>query len=207
MSKENKDYKAVGEYYTKKQETEFVMCHYLNQNLPLSLKRSGYFFEINCGNQYDTHDLILIRILPNREKKLITKIEYEIGDKQIEWDLELPRFPIWQALNLVTRKKYGENFSLFIKSSLTFHSLFAVDCRNNFVQNLVGKTPEVLDHSLEFETNDEFYRIYWDEVEKNLYVDNPEKKILKNNNICISENDPKWKEFYSFLYRRFINQK
>jgi len=207
MSKENKDYKAVGEYYSKKQESEFLMCHYLNQNLPLALRRKGYFFEVNVGNQYDTHDLILVQILPNREKRKIIDIEYEIGDKQIEWDFELPKFPIWKALNLATRKKYGENFSLFIKSSLTYNSLFAIDCRDNFVQNLVGKNPEKLEHSLDFETDDEFYRIYWDDVAKNLYVDDKETKQLKNNNICICENDARWQNFYKFLYRRFLNKK
>ena len=199
----NKDYKAVGEYYTKKHETEFIMCHFLNQNLPQKLKLTGYFFEVDAGNQYDTHDLILVRIFPNREKRIILRIEYEIGDKQAYWDLELPRHK-WQALNLVTRKKYGKNFELFIKSSPTYNSLFAIDCRDNFVQNLVGADPEILDHSLEFETNDEFFRIYWGDVEANQYVDQPDDKILKNNSICISENDPKWRIFYSFLWRRFL---
>lgn len=199
----NKDYKAVNDYYSKKQETEFIMCHLLNQNMPYKLKLIGYFFEVCVGNQYDTHDFILVRILPNRDKIQIMRIEYEIGDKQVEWNLELPRHK-WQALNLVTRKIYGKNFELFIKSSPTYNSLFAIDCRNNFVQNLVGANPEILDHSLEFETNKEFFRIYWDDVEKNLYVDNPKEKILKNNSICISENDPKWTEFYSFLWRRYL---
>jgi hypothetical protein len=175
--------------------------------MPLQLKLNGYFFEINVGNQYDTHDIVLVRILPNRVKEIIIRIEFEIGDKQLEWDNELPKFPIWQAINLVTRKKYGENFELFIKASLTLNSLFAIDCRDNFVQNLVGKNPETLKHSLGFETNDEFYRIYWDDVDKHKYIDIPEKKILKNNNICISENDPKWKIFYSFIWRRFLNKK
>lgn len=205
MSKDNKDYKAVGELYDQKQETEFLMCHYLNQNLPLSLKRSGYFFEVNVGNQYNKHDLFLIKILPNREVKFITKIEYEYGANQEEWDLELPRLK-WQALNLMTRKKYGENFSLFIKSSPTFNSIFAIDCRNNFVQNLVGANPEIIKHNLGFNTDDEAFRIYWDDVDKNLYIDDKEKRILNNNNICISENDPKWKIFYSFLWRRFLNE-
>ena len=206
MSKENKDYKAVGKFYDKEQESEFLMCHRLNENLPLSLKRNGYFFMVNTGNQYNTHDLVLVKILPSRQVEIIVKIEYEIGAKQIEWDELLPR-DSWQALNLSTRKKYGENFDLFIKSSLTLNSLFAIDCRGNFVQNLVGKNPETLKHNLGFETDDQFYRIYWEDVDKNLYVDNKEKKILNNNNICISENDSQWKIFYSFLWRRFINPK
>lgn len=206
MSKANKDYKAVGKYYDEKQETEFIMCHYLNQNMPLSLKRNGYFFEVNIGNQYDTHDIILVRILPNREKKILIRIEFEFGANQDLWNLEIPRYK-WEALNLMTRKKYGENFDLFIKSSLTFNSIFAIDCRNNFVQKLVGDNPEITPHSLTFETDDEVYRLYWKYVDDNLYVDDKEKRTLNNNNICISENDPQWKIFYSFLWRRFLNTK
>ena len=183
MGTEDKDHKAVAEYYDEKQETEFEMCHKLNEKMPRFLRILGYFFEINCGNQYDTHDFNLIQIPPNRIKSnpLVT-IEFEHGATQFEWDNKLPK-DRWQALNLLTRKKYSENFGLFIKSSPTFNSIFAIDCRNNFVQNLVGKKPETLAHSLPFKTNDQFYRIYWKDVDKHLFVDDKENRILNNNNI------------------------
>lgn len=207
MGRENKNYSAVNQLYSEKQETEFLICHYLNQNMPLKMKKDGFFFEVNSGNQYDTHDLNLIKISPDRIKsEPIITIEYEYGANQNEWDLTIPRHK-WQALNLMVRKKYGQNFSLFIKSSPTFNSLFAIDCRDNFVQKLVGKNIEVIDHNLDFETDDEAFRIYWDDVDKNTYVDDDKSRELKNNNICLIEDDPRWKLFYRFIWRRFLNKK
>lgn len=201
----NKDYKAVGEYYEEKQETEFLMCHYLNKNLPEFLKKQGIFFEVQVKGQYNKSDIALIKIPPDREKKiLIANVEYENGANQVEWDYELPKHK-WQALNLVTRKKYGETFSLFIKSSRTFNSFFAIDCRNGFIQKNFGENAEILEHNLEFETNNEFYRIYWIDVDKYQYIDDTKNKILKNSNICIIENND-WSIFYMFLWRRFLDK-
>lgn len=199
----NKDYKAVGKYYTENQKSEFLICYYLNKNMPIFLVEQGIFFEVQVDSQYNRNDIRLIKIPPERNKKiLIANVEFEIGAKQNEWDFELPRDK-WQALNLITRKKYGEIFSLFIKSSKTYNSIFAIDCRDNFVQKNFGNNPEILKHSLDFETNNEFYRIYWNDVEKHQYVDDIQKKSLINGNIRIVEfND--WRPFYSFLWRRFI---
>lgn len=196
-----KNYKAVNEYYEKNQHTEFMMCHYLNKNMPLKLVKNGIFFEIQTDNQYNKNDIILVQILPNRIKKIIAKIEYEYAATQEDWNYELPRHR-WQALNLINRKKYGETFSLFIKSSTTFNSIFAIDCRNNFVQKNFGDV-EKLNHSLDFETNDEFYRIYWNDVTKHQYLDDFNNKKLKNGEICIVEFN-EWTNFYSFILRRFI---
>ncbi len=201
----NKDYVAVNRYYHENQSTEFMMCYYLNRNMPLELVKQGFFFEIQVNGQYNKNDIRLIRITPERnEKQVVINIEYEYAANQHEWIDELPRNR-WQALNLVTRKKYGKTFSLFIKSSTTYKSLFAVDCRDNFVQKNFGNS-EVLEHNLSFETNNEFYRIYWNDVAKHTYIDNKENRQLTDGNICIIEHDSAndWKQFYSFLWRRFI---
>ena len=196
-----KDYKAVDEYYKMNQHTEFLMCHYLNKNMPIGLIKNGIFFEIQTDGQFNKNDIVLIQILPEREgKRIIAKVEYEYAATQTEWDYELPRLK-WQALNLITRKKYGETFSLFIKSSTTFNSIFAIDCRDNFVQKNFGDV-ETLNYSLDFETNNEFYRIYWDDVEKYQYVVDANKKV-NDGQICIVEYN-NWYNFYSFIWRRFI---
>ena len=180
------------------------MCHYLNKNKPIFFVKCSIFFEIKCENQYNKNDIILIQISGDRKKKLICKIEYEYATTQKEWDYELPR-TYWKALNLIARKDYGNNFSLFIKSSPTFNSLFAIDCRDNFIQKNFNHI-EKLNHSLSFETDDDFYRIYWNDVEKNKYCDDKENKTLKNGEICIVEfND--WQPFYSFIWRKFIKNK
>jgi hypothetical protein len=129
----------------------------------------------------------------------VIKIEYEYGAKQNDWDFEIPRTS-WQALNMLTRKKYGENFPLFIKSSPTFRSFFAIDCRNNFVQE--NSVIEILKYNLDFETDNEFYRIYWDNVDKNKCVVG-EKFVDKN--ICLVEDD-NWVVFYRFLWNRFLKE-
>lgn len=199
-----KIYNAVDEYYKINHQNEFIMCHYLNKNMPLFFVKCGIFFEIQCENQYNKNDIILIQISGDRKKKLICKIEYEYATTQKEWDYELPR-TYWKALNLIARKDYGNNFSLFIKSSPTFNSLFAIDCRDNFIQKNFNHI-EKLNHSLSFETDDDFYRIYWNDVEKYKYCDDKENKTLKNGEICIVEfND--WQPFYSFIWRRFIKNK
>jgi hypothetical protein len=196
-----KDYKAVDNYYKENQHTEFLMCHYLNKNMPLLMVERGIFFEIQVDNKYNKNDIILIQITPDREKKIITKVEYEFAATQTEWDFELPRDK-WQALNLINRKKYGETFSLFIKSSTTFNSIFAIDCSDNFIQKNFGNI-EKLKHSLNFETNDEFYRIYWNDVNKFQFVVNDNEKFIKNGEICIVEFN-NWTNFYRFIWNRFI---
>ena len=170
--------------------------------MPRFLVEQGIVFEIQTSNQYNKNDIVLVKITPDRQKILITKVEFEYGANQEEWDFEFPLHK-WQALNLVTRKNYGETFELFIKSSRTFNSFFAIDCRDRFVQKNFGAKPETLPHNLGFETNDEFYRIYWKDATNNRYRDRKGEKILDNGNICMIE-DNLWDEFYSFLWRRFL---
>ena len=81
-----------------------------------------------------------------------------------------------------------------------------VDCRKGFVLKSTGD-PEQLEHSLDFETDDEFYRIYWATVYENLYMDDPKARTFKNGNICIVENDTSWSIFYRYLWRRFFQNK
>ena len=198
-----KDQIAIREYYKTTQKTEFRMCHFLNKNMPLALVDLGYFFEIEANTQYTKNDIVLVQYPPDRaERNIIVKVEYECGMNQTEWDFELPRFK-WQALNLMTRKKYGETFELFIKSSRTFNSFFAIDCREGFVQKNFGGDTEDINHNLEFETNKKAYRIYWHELPKHQYIDDKSNKKLVNANICIIE-DNLWSSFYGFLWRRFL---
>jgi len=196
----NKDKKAIGKLYDETQHTEFRMCHFLNKNRPMFLIDLGYCFEMEASTQYNKNDIILVQYPPDRnEKKRIIRIEYEYGLKQVKWDLEFPRNN-WKALNLVTRKKYGENFPLFIKSSKTYNSFFAVDCRNKFVQQF---DIEKLPYNLDFETDDLFYRIYWHEVAQHQYIDDKKTKKLVNGNICLIEFNL-WETFYHFLWQRFL---
>jgi hypothetical protein len=200
-----KDYKAVSKYYEETQVTEFLICHLLNEKMPKELKKQGIFFRIQEGSQYNRNDMELVKFLPDRGKTdIIAKIEYECGETQEDWNEEVPRR--WQALNLGTRKKYGETFHLFIKSSSTFNSFFAIDCRNNWVQTNFPDI-EKLKYNLPFPTDDEFYRIYWKDVNENLYQDTGKKESVVDKNICIVENTNDWSLFYRFLMRRFINEK
>jgi len=198
-----KDFVAVKKYYDEIQTSEFRMCHQLNKRMPEKLIILGYFFEIQSNSQYNKDDIVLTKILPNRVKKEIIRIEYEYGANQEFWDFEIPDETQWQAINLVTRKEYGKNFPLFIKSSKTFRSLFAIDCRDNFVIETVKGRFEKLSHSLEFETDDEFYRIYWDDVEKHKYVCDKKNKKMNDGKICLVEDD-NWNLLYNFIWHRFL---
>jgi hypothetical protein len=196
MSRENKDYEAVEEYYNETHSSEFVMCHKLNHILTIYLKEAGYFFEINTEGQYAKNDINFVRVLPNRIKKLIARVEFEYGKNQRGWNYEIP-WEHWNALNLVTRKKYGENFDLFIKSSPTYNSIFAIDCRDGFIQNIFPTIYKDQNHNLDFETDDDMYKIMREDVFRHLY------NSVNNKNICIIQFD-QWFEFNQFLLDRFI---
>lgn len=195
-----KDYEAVNNLYLEKYQTEFVICHLLNSNMPMFLKIKGYFFEMAGGDQYNTHDIVLWQYSSNKERKETIKVEYENGANQPMWDTKLPRDK-WQGLNLLTRKHYGKTFSLFIKSSTTYRSFFAVDCRDDFVQSNFGA--RTMPHNLGFETDKDVFRIYWDLLDKHLFIDDKTNKKLENRNICVVE-DNDWDVFYNFLWRRFL---
>lgn len=210
----NKDHKAIGELYSITQKTEFMMCHLLNKRMPTSLVERGVFFEMQTDNQYNKNDIVLIKISPERQKKLICKVEFEYGITQENWDFLLPDFPFnpdsptsvdspkWNGLNLMERKQYGDTFSLFIKSSPTYKSFFAVDCRDNFVVKNFGDTKQETNHSLNMVTNNTIYKIYWGDVPKHRFMVDENKK-LTDGNLCIIEYDD-WSIFYSFLWRRFL---
>jgi len=204
----NKDTKAIAAYYRKWQHTEFQICRRLNYHMPDKLVNAGYAFIMNVKDEYDSegqfqkNDMVLIQITPERERKEIIKVEFEYGAEQYDWDFELPRNR-WMALNLGIRKKYGETFSLFIKSSPTYRSLFAIDCRNKFVQKHFGNRIETLEHSLEFVTDNKFYRIYWNKLPEHQFIIDEQHKKIIDGNICIIEDD-NWLPFYRFLWQRFL---
>ena len=102
-----KNYNAVDEYYKINHQNEFIMCHYLNKNMPLFFVKFGIFFEIQCKNQYNKNDIILIQISGDRKKKLICKIEYEYATTQKEWDMKLPR-NILEGTKFNSKKDYGK---------------------------------------------------------------------------------------------------
>lgn len=202
---EEKDYPAISQSYSKLQHTEFIICHLLNGKMPEQLKKIGYFFELQTGNQYGHNDLVLVKICPDRTKRLIMKVEFEYGEKQIEWDNDIPKH--WDGLNLLVRKSYGQNFSLFIKSSPTFNSIFAVDCTDDFiVKNF--EISKLKKHNLGFKTNKLIYKIPMNELDKYKYVEDKYRYDVdyKNKRVVIVKNDPMWKDFYSFLYRRFLDK-
>lgn len=195
-----KDHEAVSNWYFEKYQTEFVICHLLNSRMPLFLKIKGYFFEMADGNQYSTHDIVLWQYSSSKEKKEIIKVEYENGAKQPMWDTKLPRVK-WQGLNMLIRKQYGKTFSLFIKSSVSYKSFFAVDCRDDFVQSNFGD--RTIPHNFGFETDKDVFTVYWHLLDEHLFVDDKINRILENKNICIVEDD-NWDVFYNFLWRRFL---
>lgn len=203
MGDYNKNYREVNKYYNDNQEYEFLMCFYLNKNLPQKMVKTGFSFEVQTDGKYNKHDINLIKINPNRdEKEVVARIEYEYAATQDCWDFELPRDK-WSALNLITRKDYDNNFDIFLKSSPTFNSFFAIDCRNKFISGNFSNIEKIENHSLSFETNDDFYRIYWDDVSKHEYLIDKTNKKLKNGNICIIEHSD-YSHFYRFLWTRFI---
>jgi len=80
----SKNYTAVDEYYKENQKYEFLICHFLNKNMPTFLVEMGIFFEIQVNSQYNKYDFQLVIISSDRnEKNVIAKIEYEYAAKQI----------------------------------------------------------------------------------------------------------------------------
>jgi len=206
----NKDYNEISKLYNSVQKTEFVICKLLNSKTIGKKIFNDYFFEIQTNDKYAHHDLELVKITPDRKRIIISKIEYEYAELQNEWESELPR-NIWHGINLMTRKKYGENFDLFIKSSKTYNSLFIIDCRNNFIQNNFSDYIRENNSKRGFITNEEKYEINWSILDKHLFKikekpGNQKYKITNNGNICLIENDPNWKLLYLFLYHRFLKK-
>lgn len=202
---EGKDRSAVDQLYKKVQAEEFSICHYLNQNMPHQLKKTGYFFEIQSDDgQFAHHDIQLVQYTEDRVRNLKVRIEFEYGRQQHDWDLEIPRNR-WHGINLLTRKNYEKNVDLFLKSSPTFNSIFAVDCTNNFVDKYFHDSIDEKESSIEFVTNEKKYEMRFNEIEPHLFVIDDSNKKIKDGNVCIVENDPRWKLFYRFLWKRFLN--
>lgn len=202
---EGKDRNAVNNLYNEVQFEEFLICHYLNQNMPKELRKLGYFFEIQSEEgQFAHHDIQFVQYTKDRKRILKIRIEFEYGKEQYDWDLEIPRNR-WHGINLLTRKDYQKNVDLFLKSSPTFSSIFAVDCRNNFVDKNFHNSIDENGSSVNFVTNERKYEIRFNEIEPHLFIIDSKNKKIKNGNICIVENDLKWKLFYHFLWKRFLN--
>lgn len=197
----NKDYNAVDKLYKNLNQSEFIIVNKLNSNMPNIFIRKGFLFEINIESQYAKNDINFVHISPDRKKETIVRVEFEYGEKQEEWLDEFPKHYWNRGLSLVSRKKYGETFDLFIKSSLSFESFFAIDCKNNFIKTMFGDTEQKVAHNLGFSTNSDFFNINWNEVDKcNYSIENTTGEI------CIVEKS-NYKKFYGFLYHKFLNKK
>ena len=205
-----KDIKAVNSLYDKTHVMEFLFCDKLNKFVPEDYAKHGLFFQINVIDKFSKHDIKLIQISPEKEEKTLIRIEHEHAWTQHDWVDFFP--PYWDGLHLLERKfrdKNEDKLDLFVKTSLNFKSLFAVDCRGCFVQKTFGP-PEVLKkHSLGFETDNIIYNIDWNNYYKYKYFDN---KYLKSSNkedmkIVEENNDnEKWIKFFRFISRRFLPQ-
>ena len=203
---ENKDFNNIDKYYNEIQETEFIICKLLNSKSIGNNIFNEYFFEINTGDQYAHHDLELIKITPDRQRIVKARIEFEYAEKQKYWDYSLPR-TYWHGINLLTRKKYGENFDIFLKVSPTYNSVFAIDCRNDFIKKNFINSIATNNSNMDMKTNEEKYEILWDDIDKYLFktrIINGKTKIVQNGNICLVENDNNWLLLYRFIYYRFL---
>lgn len=201
---EGKDFNATNKLYNKVHVEEFLICTYLNQNMPIKMKRMGIFFEMQTKNQYLHHDLELVQISSKRKKTFIARVEYEYGAYQKEWGLEFPTN--WDGINLLTRKDYDKNIDLFIKSSPNYLSIFAVDCSDDFVDKHFHYAIDTNPSQIDFVTNEQKYEIKWHEVQKHKFSFDDNTKEVENKNICVFENDPRWKLFYKFLWFKYFNK-
>jgi len=202
---ENKDREGVSKLYDEAQAEEFMMCHLLNEHLPKELRHKGYFFEMQSnGNQYSHHDLEFVKIGEDRSRTLIAKIEFEYGKMQTDWDYTMPR-KRWYGINLLTRKDYGINFDLFIKSSPTFNSFFAVDCRDGYMEKHFLRTIDSHSSSVGITTNERKFEIPWSMVETHQFKFDNVKKKIEDKNFCLVEDTDDWRLFYRFLWKRFLD--
>lgn len=205
-----KDYKAVDELYNEIQSTEHRYVHIANQYRPNIWINNGFIFEINHTGKFAKHDINLVHISANRVKSVIARIEFEYGKNQHDWDYEIPwKEEVkgnWTAINLMFRKKYGENFDVFVKASPTYRSFFLIDCRDDFVKRITENQISQVNHNLGFETNDEIYRLEYNVVQKNIFYDNPKLKKW-GGDICVSEDNEynvNYIRMYKFYHRKFI---
>ena len=199
----NKDFDKISELYEKLQKEEINIVRILNKNMPSYLYSNGVVFEIQSESQFNKYDLILKIITSKRNRIFSFRIEYEIGYNQEEWESEFDNYLQYKwhrGLSLLTRKKYNKNFDLFIKSSKTFNSLFAIDVRNDFLKQF-EKNKKKIKHNLGFNTNNEFFSINW----KNVFNNKFSIKNGINKPIFLMENG-NYKEFFQFLYIRFLKE-
>jgi hypothetical protein len=204
---EGKEFDKVNEEYDNNHVQEFIICDLLNKLKPNKFTLHGYFFEMNTGDQHEKWDLNFIHIAKDRTKTRLAKIEYEFGDKQEDvWGSTFNR-NIWvRGLSLLCRKKYDENFDLFLKVSPEYSSYFAVDTRNNYVTNYFEHTKDKVNHSLPYVTDNLCYSIGWEYVDKHNFMINHEtKKVIRNSNICVKENGD-YMSFFMFLFVKYILQ-
>jgi len=197
-----KDYEKISEIAEEVKETEFHFLDILNKKI--SPKFKNFKFEIN-EDKYGNKDYFLLY-----NGKRVLNVEYENGITQNLWDNEFSDNLRWfwhYGLNLVVRKKYNKNFQLFIKSSPTYNSWFAIDTTNHFIKNYEHTKKQLPKTSLRTGRRDNWvYSINWDEVGKHEFI--VEKKenrinVIKNDRICLIENND-FRKFNAFFYVRFL---
>jgi len=203
---EGKDYERVNELYQTVQYTEFLTVYNLNRYLPYAWICAGLVFEIRPSKQYGKFDAMLCWIKPNRDKRIIVKIELEFGKNQVNWDTDIPRTDWWRGISLMKRKHY-DVCDLFIKISPTYNSAILVDTRNDFIQK--NSVSGITQHNLGFVTNDQCYELTWDTVEKNKFIV-VEDNIYQYGNIFLLEKGnstliEERKKMYQFIYNKFLS--
>lgn len=127
MEKGTWDHKRISKYVEKMQEKEIECVARLNSCVKFFLPDS-YNFRQNVGPNGNSErwDCELYQTLKQRcGEHLVSRIEIENADKQIEWTNRLPRH-LWRfGINLLARKDYSK-FDYFLKVSSTLESCFCI---------------------------------------------------------------------------------
>jgi hypothetical protein len=53
-------------------------------------------------------------------------------------------------------------------------------------------------------TNERKYELTWEKIKVHTFEVDEENRRIIDGNVCLIENDPRWKLFYRFIWKNFI---